>query len=485
MSARDVDAHRSVSHTGSSIQNSRTSSRDTLQSLNGDSEGHDVVDGDLPTVTVRHSNPEHDEYLNTYLDVPALFAQMSCQLVKAQPLEPLDFLISTLASVRGQYRKLEAEHPNPPRRRQRMLSLAGRQEEEEWLTARRGSSGAGINFSRMSTESRAGPRMPDERESHPAGGGGGGVVRRRISISAECAADDYQVTVQDGKMIVSAGAPGGLTTLEMGELVLKTPKERDAILEALKQNIIFSALDNSILYQVADRVQTLHFPAGHTIIRRGEPGYSYYIICKGQVEVSVPDAPVTIRGKSEAFGEIALMYNSVRGADVISLTPCVLWSVDRNTFKAALQQASRSRRNLNVNLQGVRLLQPLTNQARALLGDVVTLRQFDRGERIVNEGDSADHFYIILMGCAAAMVNTPSGECVVRHYSSGDFFGELSIMNNMPRSASIVATEWMSCMLVSQQDFKDLIMPHVDFSGYSRQYITTLDGLSLPHNDFL
>lgn len=40
------------------------------------------------------------------------------------------------------------------------------------------------------------------------------------------------------------------------------------------------------------------------------------------------------------------------------------------------------------------------------------------------------------------MVNTPSGECVVRHYSSGDFFGELSIMNNMPRSASIVATEW-------------------------------------------
>lgn len=47
------------------------------------------------------------------------------------------------------------------------------------------------------------------------------------------------------------------------------------------------------------------------------------------------------------------MYNSVRGADVISLTPCVLWSVDRNTFKAALQQASRSRRNLNVNLQGV------------------------------------------------------------------------------------------------------------------------------------
>lgn len=70
-------------------------------------------------------------------------------------------------------------------------------------------------------------------------------------------------------MIVSAGAPGGLTTLEMGELVLKTPKERDAILEALKQNIIFSALDNSILYQVADRVQTLHFPAGHTIIRRG------------------------------------------------------------------------------------------------------------------------------------------------------------------------------------------------------------------------
>lgn len=31
MSARDVDAHRSVSHTGSSVQNSRTSSRDTLQ----------------------------------------------------------------------------------------------------------------------------------------------------------------------------------------------------------------------------------------------------------------------------------------------------------------------------------------------------------------------------------------------------------------------------------------------------------------------
>lgn len=53
-----------------------------------------------------------DQYLNAYLDVPALFAQMSCQLVKAQPLEPLDFLISTLASVRGQYRKVSSPPPH-------------------------------------------------------------------------------------------------------------------------------------------------------------------------------------------------------------------------------------------------------------------------------------------------------------------------------------------------------------------------------------
>lgn len=72
-----------------------------------------------------------------------------------------------------------------------------------------------------------------------------------------------------------------------------------------------------------------------------------------KVSISEEHPHLGAAGKSEAFGEIALMYNSVRGADVISLTPCVLWSVDRNTFKAALQQASRSRRNLNVNLQGV------------------------------------------------------------------------------------------------------------------------------------
>lgn len=59
------------------------------------------------------------------------------------------------------------------------------------------------------------------------------------------------------------------------------------------------------------------------------------------------------------------------------------------------------------------------------------------GEKIVREGDSGDEMYIILQG----KVSIEVGDIIVGEMGSGDFFGEMSLIDNAPRSATVTAQE--------------------------------------------
>ena len=56
---------------------------------------------------------------------------------------------------------------------------------------------------------------------------------------------------------------------------------------------------------------------------------------------------------------------------------------------------------------------------------------------MIREGESGDKFYIIIEGKLAAEKNGPEGAKVVYHYKEGDYFGELSLIHDISRQASV------------------------------------------------
>jgi len=99
---------------------------------------------------------------------------------------------------------------------------------------------------------------------------------------------------------------------------------------------MFAALPAPIIEPLAINLVPVSAKAGASIIREGERGDRFYVIDRGRVEVRRGSAPVAVRGPGEFFGEIALLRDVPRTADVVALTDVAMYTLDRETFIEAV-----------------------------------------------------------------------------------------------------------------------------------------------------
>jgi CRP-like cAMP-binding protein len=66
---------------------------------------------------------------------------------------------------------------------------------------------------------------------------------------------------------------------------------------------------------------------------------------------------------------------------------------------------------------------------------------YSAGERIINAGDSGHCMYVILSGSVSVTVKRGNGEIELARLFAGDFFGEVALVDDGPRSATVTATE--------------------------------------------
>lgn len=90
-------------------------------------------------------------------------------------------------------------------------------------------------------------------------------------------------------------------------------------------------------------------------------------------------------------------------------------------------------------------------------------RQFPRNAVIITEGDQSDSFYVIEEGRVKVFVSDDEGrEFVIRHLGPGDYFGELALIEDSPRSASVMSTEPSKLKVVSKAAFKECLERNPD-----------------------
>jgi voltage-gated potassium channel len=95
----------------------------------------------------------------------------------------------------------------------------------------------------------------------------------------------------------------------------------------------FQSLDPAAITEITHRLRHLEVPERTFIIRRGKVGDCMYFIAAGEVQVDVKPAPVRL-GSGAFFGELALLGDSVRGANVVTTTPSTLLILDLADFRA-------------------------------------------------------------------------------------------------------------------------------------------------------
>jgi CRP-like cAMP-binding protein len=83
--------------------------------------------------------------------------------------------------------------------------------------------------------------------------------------------------------------------------------------------------------------------------------------------------------------------------------------------------------------------------------------QFADGQRFFSQGDASDAAYVILDGRANVLLNTPSGEIKVAELGQNALLGEMGVLSDAPRSATIMAAQPTTALRIDKRVFLELL----------------------------
>jgi len=109
-------------------------------------------------------------------------------------------------------------------------------------------------------------------------------------------------------------------------------------------------------------------------------------------------------------------------------------------------------------LKHTTLFRRLSPEDRARIAGVSHVREYQRGDRIFNEGDASEFFVSILTGRVKVFKSTPGGkEIILEIFGPGDPLGAVAAYEGGAFPASAMALEPTTCVLLSRRDFFQLL----------------------------
>ena len=116
-------------------------------------------------------------------------------------------------------------------------------------------------------------------------------------------------------------------------------------------------------------------------------------------------------------------------------------------------------------LRAVPLFSSVPDEQLRALATVVTRKSVTRGATIMVAGDQTDSLYIILSGRLKVMMSDAEGkEVILSILSAGEFFGEMGLIDDSPRSASVLAIEPCELLSIAKRDFNKCLADNFEMA---------------------
>ena len=242
----------------------------------------------------------------------------------------------------------------------------------------------------------------------------------------------------------------------------------DELLHAIQKTIpVFSGLTVLQLREVLLGSE-VHTPQpGDAVFRRNEFTNTFFTIFEGEVGIEInPDDPnerVPL-GPGEFFGEMGLISGRRRSATVAATRPSVLIETARREMIKLIKSVPQVRAAVDkaaIERQIRTYLAP--NLSATYMAEVMStakLRPFKAGETVFNEGDPADGIYLIRNGSCTVSQRLAGREVVVNYVPAGNYVGEMALVRDRPRAATVKAAINTETVWVEAAHFR-MLMDHM------------------------
>lgn len=246
-------------------------------------------------------------------------------------------------------------------------------------------------------------------------------------------------TVSQALAIIQANLPllSGITTLQLREFLL----------------------DSDVRTPAPDEV----------IFRRNDYTDTFYSIIEGDclVEIGGDDGTPSrwIRlGTGSFFGELGLISGRRRAATVKAGKGCVLIETPRRSILKLIASVDSVRRAVDTVFlkRAVRahISQNLPDEDLDHLVADSQVKKFDSGETLFSEGDAADGLYLLRSGSVTISRQIGGHEIVLSYVAAGNYVGEMALLSDTPRTATVRAAVATEAIVLDGGRFKTVVARH-------------------------
>ncbi len=240
---------------------------------------------------------------------------------------------------------------------------------------------------------------------------------------------------------------------------------------------ILGALNGDELRILAKDARVQNYAADHPVANAGEPNSDIYIVLAGRLQATRPaDTPTAQVVNEFAAGEMAdaleLIVGGVRATSLRTMVASRLAILPRQIFQTLLENNPDTYRKITgliqqrlraqqLRLHLSRVFGPFAAQEIGILDELSASTGFltlKSGDDLFRQDDPADAVYIVMSGLLRVSTKTEDGgEHVINQVRSGETVGEMALLTNEIRSATVYAVRDSVLARIGQVDFDRLI----------------------------
>ena len=248
------------------------------------------------------------------------------------------------------------------------------------------------------------------------------------------------------------------------DVATKSKSEHDKIFNLFRKCVLFNDKLMDDLVPVIDAMKEEVFPymdteisVENSVVFVSAGGLETERMCKNNLDLE-------LKGPGDIIGELSEPCEILR---VVTTEPnTLIYRIERDYFEYLIRLCSLRRRERLMRLvSSVPILSSMEAEEQQKISDALRHEHFTTGQVIVKQGDEGHTFHIVESGACVVTKSFGIDDVPqeVDKYGPGDYFGELSLVRNEPRAASVVAaSEDVSVLSLDRQSFKRLLGPIED-----------------------
>jgi CRP-like cAMP-binding protein len=239
---------------------------------------------------------------------------------------------------------------------------------------------------------------------------------------------------------------------------------------------LFSGLPKEAFIDLLEQMTFRRVEAGDAILREGDLGKSIFVLVSGHARVvrglgTSQEIELAKLEEGAFFGEMALLNGAPRVAsvlaaqdsEVLELTEEILRDLTAKHPSVGQSLKKFYRQRLLANVMAISpLFRAFDKTDRKSLVEKFKLRELQKEERIITEGQAPDGLYVIMHGAALVTKNDAANHRIVplAALKEGDVFGEMSLLTRKPATASVTAKRKTLVLRLPKSTFDELMFTH-------------------------